>query len=92
MRTVQNYFRTYLYFLSVKQGTKEALSVSVQRTAFGTSDQVNTLTSKLPCERSTTANVSGFTFIGVQGYSGKADATARAPASFVQSEIPTKNS
>lgn len=30
--------------------------------------------------------------MGVQGYSGKAAATARAPASFVHWDIPTKNS
>lgn len=33
-----------------------------------------------------------YTLMGVQGYSGNAAATARAPASLVQSEIPTKNS
>jgi hypothetical protein len=32
------------------------------------------------------------TLTGVQGYSGKAAATARAPPRFVRSEIPTKNS
>lgn len=32
------------------------------------------------------------TFIGTQGYSGNAAATARAPASFVKCDKPTKNS
>lgn len=36
--------------------------------------------------------LSGFTLTGVQGYSGNAAATALAPASFVHSDRPTKNS